>query len=99
MPKKPNYHKTTGPEDCIDREADNRFYNSTLWRKVRRAFIQSNPPEAPGLCQDCLARGIQTQATEVHHRLDRRQFPDLALSMENLQACCHSCHLSKRKFL
>jgi 5-methylcytosine-specific restriction endonuclease McrA len=78
-PSQPTY------EQCDSRREDRRFYASTQWRKVRAIKLAMNPLcECPDNC------GLI--AEEVHHRLDRKQRPDLALYLDNLQSLTTSCH-------
>ena len=56
------------------------FY-SREQRKFFRHYLDSNKQ-----CELCAS-----QATDVHHRLDRRDGGDDGL--RNLQALCHSCHM------
>ena len=64
------------------------FYVKKTWRKLRRlALIRDGY-----LCQDCLAAGKITQATEVHHVVPITDAPELALELSNLRSLCWSCH-------
>lgn len=98
MPSRIPYHGSSkGPsavpvQRSADRLADNRFYASTVWRKLRSAFLAAFP-----LCQECEAKGRIEPATEVHHVRERKTHPDLALDWDNLKALCHTCHLSQRR--
>ena len=55
------------------------------WRKIRNRYIKSHP-----LCEECLAAGRVTAATEVHHKLPlgKGGTHDDA----NLMSLCKSCH-------
>ena len=68
------------------RERD-KFYSSTPWMRLRRAFLAINP-----LCARCLAKGLTVAATIAHHRRERLDYPELALDDRNLEALCDSCH-------
>lgn len=70
-----------------DRAEDNRFYCSTEWRRLRASVLASHP-----LCEDCLKTGRTTAAAHVHHKLPRKERPDLALDRDNLEALCQPCH-------
>jgi 5-methylcytosine-specific restriction protein A len=74
-----------------DREA-RRFYQSPAWRSLRLVKLRRDP-----LCQDCEGHGRLTPATEVHHELERRDRPDLALDLDNLASLCRPCHNRRRK--
>ena len=61
------------------------------WQVVRTLYLAEHPIcEAQNICQR-LPPGARL-ATEVHHRQDIAQRPDLRLDMQNLQALCHACH-------
>lgn len=73
--------------------SDQGFYNSPVWRKARRAFLDSHPNHS--LCQVCLQKNELTPANVVDHiipisaggaRLDDR----------NYMPMCHRCHNVKR---
>jgi 5-methylcytosine-specific restriction endonuclease McrA len=74
-----------------ERMADNRFYASTAWMKLRRYKLNVDP-----LCQECKQRSLVVPATEVHHVKERREYPDLELDYDNLQSLCRDCHAAKR---
>ena len=69
------------------------FYHSPAWRKIRVMVLQRDHY----LCQHCLAKGIITQATEVHHIKPLEDYPKLALSLENLISLCWNCHEQTKK--
>ena len=58
------------------------------WQKIRRLYLQTQP-----LCEDCLARGRTTAASEVHHVIPLRDGGSHA--EENLRALCKSCHSTR----
>ncbi len=64
------------------------FYHTPAWRKLRRMALQRDHY----LCQKCLRRGKNTQATEVHHILELESFPSLGLELSNLESLCWQCH-------
>ena len=74
------------------RREDDRFYCSRPWRVVRRLKLDLNP-----LCEECEAKGLIEPATQVHHVKERRDYPELALDLDNLQSLCLACHNGKRK--
>lgn len=71
---------------AAERELD-RFLWWPPWRKTRAAYLRSH-----SLCEACKAAGRSVGATVVHHKVDRRERPDLALEPSNLEALCASCH-------
>lgn len=73
------------------RQADQAFYTSTTWKKLRKSFVLRNP-----LCFTCLQKGIHTPTQNVHHILDRKTHRELELDEKNLQAACVACHNKMR---
>ena len=64
-----------------------RFYGSKLWKQTRAYKLRTHP-----LCEVCEEAGRTEPATQVHHRIDRLERPDLAYDQSNLQSICASCH-------
>lgn len=68
------------------------FYNSTAWRKCRRAFIKIREALDGGMCQIC---GRQLGYI-VHHTVwltpDNINDPDITLNHELLMYVCLDCH-------
>jgi 5-methylcytosine-specific restriction protein A len=69
------------------RQSDRSFYWSAAWRAVRAAVLAAKP-----LCEECSRHGVVRAATDVHHMVERKDDPTLALVESNLEALCHSCH-------
>lgn len=65
-----------------------RFYNSRLWREVRRQVLHRDSYT----CHDCGGR-----ATEVHHivELTPENINDYSVSLnpDNLKSLCYECHV------
>jgi len=84
------WHKPHPGAKPPQKRAD-RFYKSTRWLKFRTWILGRNP-----LCADPYLYhaqdGITVPATEVHHLMPRKQYPDLAFRESNAQALCRSCH-------
>ena len=72
--------------DRTMRERDG-FYSSAEWLALRALVLSRSP-----LCRSCDRQGRVTVAVEVHHVLDRRNHPELALAIENLEPLCKACH-------
>lgn len=70
---------------------DNRFYASARWRKLRAYKLSLNP-----LCEKCQRAGRVTQALHVHHVEERKDRPDLAYELSNLESLCVPCHGTMR---
>jgi 5-methylcytosine-specific restriction protein A len=76
-------------ENSRDREAQ-RFYDSSAWRKLRAIKKKRSP-----LCEECYRQGRITPAYIVDHIIERRERPDIALDIDNLQTLCMACHNRK----
>ena len=81
------------------RKVKNTFYHTTVWRKVRKLYINTNP-----LCEECARQGITTPGTMVDHikpinREDpyKTHFGNYGepLDESNLQTLCERCHAKK----
>jgi 5-methylcytosine-specific restriction protein A len=81
-----------GYENTDSRMADRRFYASKRWMAVRDLVLASEP-----LCRVCRSEGRITAANQVHHILERKDRPDLAVDTANLEPLCLPCHNGKRK--
>lgn len=66
------------------------FYCSTSWEHLRREVLKEHHNE----CQLCKAKGLYSKAVVVHHIKYVRQYPQLALTKDNLIALCHDCHFN-----
>ncbi len=67
------------------------FYQSDEWRRVRYQALL----KASGMCQCCGARPMKGKALHVDHIKPRSKFPELQLSVSNLQVLCEDCNLGK----
>lgn len=67
------------------------FYNSSKWKKVRKAYLSMHP-----YCERCEAAGYLMPAQHVHHKcyISEKNINDynVTLNMDNLEALCHDCH-------
>lgn len=73
--------------DNYDRQrpsAARRGYDAR-WRRLRLMFLRAHP-----LCEICEEAGLVVAATDVHHKLAKRDGGKD--EWDNLQALCHSCH-------
>ena len=68
------------------------FYNTQRWKATREAYKR----HAGGLCERCLAKGLIVPGELVHHKVyldsDKINIPEIALSFDNLELLCWSCH-------
>ena len=87
QPKKPKPER----KDTDMRELRQKAYQNTAWRKMRDTYLHEHP-----LCEDCLAKGKVTPATDVHHIKSAFKNGEvqwgLLLNYENLAALCKECH-------
>ena len=75
-----------------------RFYKTDEWRGLRADILEEHHNE----CQRCKARGKYSRATVVHHVMEVKARPDLALSRTyidsqgmvcvQLEPLCFACH-------
>jgi 5-methylcytosine-specific restriction protein A len=68
-------------------EPEHLFYLQPQWRALRAQHLSEYP-----LCARCEQQGLVTVAVVVHHLVEIRDRPDLALDPDNLQSLCVSCH-------
>lgn len=65
-----------------------KFYKSKEWLRVRQLALKRDNYE----CQICKKRGKYKKAENVHHMKEIKTYPELALSLDNLQCLCIRCH-------
>lgn len=75
------------------RQEDHAFYCSPAWLAIRKAVLERDHY----LCQECLRQGKTVAGSKmaVDHIKSRRERPDLALDMDNLETLCPPCHNRK----
>lgn len=73
--------------DIKERINNGNFYSWTPWRKLREKVIDRDNKE----CKVC---GIPYQKARlyVHHKKELKDYPHLALDMNNLITVCGNCH-------
>ena len=64
------------------------FYNSAAWQAMREEVLVEQHHE----CQMCRSKGLYVPAATVHHKKHVKQYPELALTKDNLIAVCEDCH-------
>lgn len=67
------------------------FLQTYEWRRVRMVALKLHGAR----CQACGATPSTGAVMNVDHIKPRKLFPDLALSLENLQVLCHECNHGK----
>lgn len=82
LPNSLRRRDTTEYEQRPERKADERFYHSPHWKALRAIQLQRQP-----FCEIC-----GRPATIAHHATERKQDPEQAASLDNLQSYCASCH-------
>lgn len=65
-----------------------RFYVTAAWKQLRRERLAKDNY----LCQRCLKRKRIVPATTVHHIKPVKDYPELALVIDNLISLCNTCH-------
>jgi 5-methylcytosine-specific restriction endonuclease McrA len=67
------------------------FYDSPSWLKVRyHRLLMSR-----GCCECCGHRGNPDNPLHVDHIKPRSKYPEIALTVSNLQVLCHDCNIGK----
>lgn len=64
------------------------FYRSAAWATVRAQALHRDHYE----CQECQRQGRVSKGQNVHHIKELRDYPELALELENLETLCIRCH-------
>lgn len=59
------------------------FYKSNVWQQMRLNAIRNNP-----VCQHCKCKPSQ----HVHHLKRAADYPELRLTLSNLECLCQQCH-------
>ncbi|MEK4873138.1 HNH endonuclease [Niallia sp. FSL W8-1348] len=65
-----------------------RFYKSAAWSKARKLALERDNY----LCVHHLKRKQIVPADMVHHIKELRDYPELALTLDNLVSLCNACH-------
>lgn len=71
--------------------SSNAFLQTYEWRKVRMEALKKYGAR----CQCCGATPATGAIMNVDHIKPRKIFPELALSVDNLQVLCHECNHGK----
>lgn len=70
-----------------------KFYQHRSWRDLRQEALQRDNRE----CQPCKRQGKYSGAENVHHLKEVKQFPHLALDINNIESICIPCHNKEHK--
>lgn len=70
------------------REEVRDLLDGKRWRAVRAKHLRKEP-----LCVNCLKRNIETKATDVDHKIPKRETTmEMWYEPTNLQSYCKHCH-------
>ena len=94
--KNAEYRKTLGPKKYVPTVSvasvcSDEFLSTYEWRRVRMEAIKKHGAR----CQCCGATPATGAVINVDHIKPRKLFPQLALSVDNLQVLCHECNHGK----
>ncbi len=78
-------------------KAADPFYLSKQWKKVRLDVIRRDKWRCQQCNVLCLGKKRDKPTAHVDHLVARKDRPDLALSMNNLQTLCAPCHSRKTR--
>jgi 5-methylcytosine-specific restriction protein A len=67
-----------------------KFYASPEWIRTRNLVLI----KAGYQCESCRLQGKLTPATEVHHKIPVKVDWSKRLTLDNLIALCHRCHMN-----
>lgn len=73
---------------CIKSDNLMKFYKSRTWMTLRLHALRRDKNE----CQICKSKGKYRKADCVHHMKEVKEYPELALTLDNLQCLCNACH-------
>lgn len=65
-----------------------KFYQWKPWRELRLVALERDNHE----CQVCKRKGKYSKGRNVHHLIEVKERPDLALTLSNLETVCIQCH-------
>ena len=75
-------------KELIRKNDTSQFYNSSEWKKLREYKRRLEHCE----CERCRARGKYSRGINVHHKKYLKDYPELALNIDNLECLCDECH-------
>ena len=78
-------------EAQIGKRPSQSFYESEQWRVLRYQALKN----CGAACQLCGATKEKGAVLHVDHIKPRSKYPDLALTLDNLQVLCKDCNLGK----
>lgn len=69
------------------------FYSSKEWQVLAKQTRKEQHNE----CQRCRRRGYYSPCDIVHHIKYVKEYPELALTADNLECLCKNCHEEEHK--
>lgn len=75
-------------KQLIKEDRVKEFYWIKEWRIIRKVRRKLDNEE----CQRCKRAGRYSKAEMVHHKKEVRHYPELALTLDNTECLCNSCH-------
>lgn len=81
----PYSHKLLGKSEY------QKFYSSKDWRQLRYLALSN----CQGRCQCCGASASNGVVLHVDHIKPRSRYPELELSLSNIQVLCEDCNIGK----
>ncbi|WP_188453786.1 HNH endonuclease signature motif containing protein [Virgibacillus oceani] len=75
-----------------------KFYQCPAWygnNGIRQQALERDNYE----CQECKRQGKVSPAQNVHHLKEVKDFPELALVLDNTESVCINCHNKEHKRL
>ena len=71
------------------------WYTSKKWKDIRLKVIKRDNWRCQKCNCLCLGKSKGQPSPNVDHILERKEHPELAFSMGNLETLCSSCHSKK----
>ncbi|MYL50265.1 HNH endonuclease [Halobacillus litoralis] len=72
-----------------------KFYQCKSWRILRLQALERDNYE----CQECKRKGKVGPGQNVHHIMEVKTYPYLALDLKNVESVCVNCHNKEHKRL
>ncbi len=88
-----NHHaiRMVGMVGTVPSSSAGSFYISDEWRAVRYSALK----RSSGRCECCGSAPQHGTRLHVDHIKPKSKFPDIALTLSNLQVLCEDCNLGK----
>jgi 5-methylcytosine-specific restriction endonuclease McrA len=85
IPLQPYSHPELGTDEY------SKFFQSTAWRQLRYLALKNTE----GTCQCCGSKASDGVQIHVDHIFPRSRYPQLQLSLDNIQVLCSDCNVGK----